>query len=120
MGRLVKGKDPQDTVRVASRIASMGLDVLAVQEVEDIGTLKRFVIDNLASLYPHVVLVEGNDPRLIDCRRPLETAARGCHELAAGRALIGPTEIAFGRDLLQIEILTLLGAGDYSRSSTSI
>jgi hypothetical protein len=62
MGRLVKGKDPQDTVR----IASMDLDVLAVQEVEDVGTLKRFVIDNLASLYEHVVLVEGNDPRLID------------------------------------------------------
>jgi hypothetical protein len=66
MSRLVKGKDPQDTVRVASRIASMDLDVLAVQEVEDIGPLKRFVIDNLGSLYPHVVLVEGNDPRLID------------------------------------------------------
>jgi hypothetical protein len=66
MGRLVKGKDPEDTVRIASRIISMDLDVLAVQEVEDVGTLKRFVIDNLGSLYPHVVLVEGNDPRLID------------------------------------------------------
>jgi hypothetical protein len=43
----------------------LDLDVLGVQEVQDVGTLKRFVIDNLASLYEHVVLV-GNDPRLID------------------------------------------------------
>jgi len=28
MGRLVKGKDPQDTVRIATRIASIDLDVL--------------------------------------------------------------------------------------------
>jgi len=105
MGRLVKGKDPQDTVRVASRIASMGLDVLAVQEVEDIGTLKRFVIDNLGSLYPHVVLVEGNDPRLIDVavlsKLPLGAVTSWQRAVHSS----DPTEMAFGRDLLQVEIL---------------
>jgi hypothetical protein len=44
----------------------MNLDVLAVQEVEDIDTLRQFVRDDLAALYPHVVLIEGNDPRLIE------------------------------------------------------
>jgi endonuclease/exonuclease/phosphatase family metal-dependent hydrolase len=105
MGRLVKGKDPEDTVRVASRIASMGLDVLAVQEVEDIGTLKRFVIDNLGSLYPHVVLVEGNDPRLIDVavlsKLPLGAVTSWQRAVHSSN----PTEVVFGRDLLQVEIL---------------
>jgi hypothetical protein len=105
MGRLVKGKDPDDTVRVASRIASMGLDVLAVHEVEDISTLKRFVIDNLGSLYPHVVLVEGNDPRLIDVavlsKLPLGAVTSWQRAVHSS----DPTELAFGRDLLQVEIL---------------
>jgi hypothetical protein len=105
MGRLVKGKDPDDTVRVASRIASMGLDVLAVHEVEDISTLKRFVIDNLGSLYPHVVLVEGNDPRLIDVavlsKLPLGAVTSWQRVVHSS----DPTEMAFGRDLLQVEIL---------------
>jgi endonuclease/exonuclease/phosphatase family metal-dependent hydrolase len=105
MGRLVKGKDPEDTVRIASRIASMDLDVLAVQEVEDIGTLRRFVIDNLGSLYPHIVLVEGNDPRLIDVallsKLPLGAVTswqRAVHPS-------DPNAPVFGRDLLQVEVL---------------
>ena len=105
MGRLVKGKDPQDTVRIASRIASMDLDVLAVQEVEDIGTLKRFVIDNLGSLYQHVVLVEGNDPRLIDVAvlSKLPLGAVTSWQRAVHPA--DPSAPVFGRDLLQVEIL---------------
>jgi len=83
----------------------MDLDVIALQEVEDIGTLKRFVIDNLGSLYPHAVLVQGNDPRLIDVavlsKLPLGAVTswqRAVHPL-------DPTEAVFGRDLLQVEIL---------------
>jgi endonuclease/exonuclease/phosphatase family metal-dependent hydrolase len=105
MGRLVKGKDPQDTVRIASRIAAMDLDVLAVQEVEDIGTLKRFVIDNLATLYPHVVLVEGNDSRLIDVAL-LSKLPMGA--ITSWQRAVHPSEPSapvFGRDLLQVEIL---------------
>ncbi len=105
MGRLVKGKNPQDTVRIATRIAEIDVDVLAVQEVEDIGTLRRFVIDNLGSLYPHVVLVEGNDPRLIDVallsKLPLGAVTswqRAVHPS-------DPTTPVFGRDLLEVEIL---------------
>ena len=43
MGRLVKGKDPKEASHIAERILAMDLDVLAVQEVEDIETLKAFV-----------------------------------------------------------------------------
>jgi hypothetical protein len=40
--------------------------VLAVQEVEDVDTLRVFASGDLAGRYPNVVLLEGNDPRLID------------------------------------------------------
>ena len=67
MGRLVQPKDEDDTVAVAHRIRDvMDADVLAVQEVEHIGILKRFNRDYLDGLYPYAVLVEGNDQRLID------------------------------------------------------
>ncbi|MBI4701911.1 MAG: hypothetical protein HY744_12300 [Deltaproteobacteria bacterium] len=57
---------------IARRIVAMDLDVLAVQEVEDIDTLKAFAREQLKlseddpPLYPNVMLVEGNDDRLID------------------------------------------------------
>src|SRR3954471_7335278 len=65
-GRLVKGKPAAERKLIADRIKRMDLDVLAVQEVEDVDTLRQFVRDDLGGLYPHVVLLEGNDPRLID------------------------------------------------------
>jgi hypothetical protein len=67
--------------------------------------VKRFVIDNLGSLYPHVVLVEGNDPRLIDVavlsKLPLGAVTSWQRAVHSS----DPTEMAFGRDLLQVEIL---------------
>ena len=66
MGRLVRGKNAVDRQRVIERIQAIDLDVLAVQEVEDLDTLRRFAIQDLAGLYPYRVLIEGNDPRLID------------------------------------------------------
>jgi hypothetical protein len=44
----------------------MDVDVLALQEVEGVGTLRNFVRDYLDNAYRHIVLIEGNDPRLID------------------------------------------------------
>jgi hypothetical protein len=65
-GRLVHGKDPADQATIAARIAGMDLDVLCAQEVEDIDTLRFFVAQQLAGRYRSLVLVEGDDPRLID------------------------------------------------------
>src|SRR5581483_10917371 len=66
-GRLVKGKPAPERAKLAGRIAAMDADVLAVQEVEDVTTLTAFASTDLGGLgYKHIVLVEGNDERLID------------------------------------------------------
>lgn len=64
-GKLVKAKPQDDTIRIAKRILDMDLDVLAVQEVEDIHVMNSFNKKYLDNLYPHQVLIEGNDPRFI-------------------------------------------------------
>src|SRR5689334_4300809 len=46
-GRLVKGKPETETRQIAKRILASNIDVLAVQEVEDVVTLRAFVQDLL-------------------------------------------------------------------------
>lgn len=106
MGRLVKEKDPADTQMIADRILdAMQVDVLAVQEVEHIEILKQFNRDFLGGAYREVVLVEGNDTRLIDVgllsKRPI--GAITSHQTA--RHPDAPDKRVFGRDLLQVEIV---------------
>jgi endonuclease/exonuclease/phosphatase family metal-dependent hydrolase len=103
-GKLVKGKDPEKTQTVASRIKSMNVDVLALQEVEDIDTLKQFNKDFLNDLYPFQVLVEGNDDRLIDVALlsklpvgPVTSWRHAIHPVDTSRPV-------FSRDLLEVEI----------------
>src|SRR5215217_502049 len=89
----------------------MDADVLAVQEVEDITTLTAFVREELPALgYKHIVLVEGNDERLIDVgllsRLPIGAVTSWRH---ARRDPVDPDPI-FSRDLLQVEILKANGA----------
>ena len=106
MGRLVRAKDPGDTIEIARRIRDvMDVDVLAVQEVEHIGILKRFNSEHLQNLYPHVALVEGNDQRLIDVGilSKFPIGAIVSHQTAVHPA--DPHRRVFGRDLLQVEIL---------------
>lgn len=105
-GRLVKGKPKAARIRLASRIAAMDLDVLAVQEVEDVDTLAHFAREDLDGLgYRHVVLVEGNDPRLIDVgllsRLPLGAVTSWRHAVHAE----APDQPVFSRDLLEVEVL---------------
>jgi endonuclease/exonuclease/phosphatase family metal-dependent hydrolase len=106
-GRLVKGKPPAERAKIAARIAAMDADVLAVQEVEDVTTLTAFATSDLKGLgYKHVVLVEGNDDRLIDVgilsRLPIGAVTSWRH------AVHQPTDPLpiFSRDLLQVEILS--------------
>jgi endonuclease/exonuclease/phosphatase family metal-dependent hydrolase len=106
MGRLVRAKDQDDTVEIARRIREvMNADVLAVQEVEHIEILKCFNREHLHNLYPHVVLVEGNDQRLIDVGilSKLPIGAIVSHQAAVHED--EPNRRIFSRDLLQVEIL---------------
>ena len=78
-------------------------DVLALQEVENLDTLKRFRNQFLggARAYPHIFAVDGNDPRLIDVailsKFPV-VHGRTYQHLRAGRAAL------FSRDCLEVDI----------------
>jgi endonuclease/exonuclease/phosphatase family metal-dependent hydrolase len=102
----VKGKTAASRATIAARIAALDADVLAVQEVEDVDTLQRFASTELAGLgYRWVVLVEGNDPRLIDVgvlsRLPVGAVTSWRHTPDPGT----PGSTVFGRDLLEVEML---------------
>ncbi len=103
-GRLVQGKTETDRTTIAARIKSMNLDVLAAQEVEDIDTLRYFNSKDLGGLYSHLVLIEGNDPRLIDVAlmSKLPFAAVTSWQNAVHPS--APGEPVFSRDLLQVEV----------------
>lgn len=105
-GNLVKGKNARDTATIAERILNMNVHVLAVQEIENIAILREFNRDHLDKLYPHQVLIEGNDPRLIDIgilsRFPIG-------QVASFQTAVHPEQPqvrVFGRDLLEVEILS--------------
>ncbi len=104
LGKLVKAKDIRDTEAISNRILTMDLDVLAVQEVENIEILKEFNRDNLGNIYPHQVLIEGNDPRFIDVGilSKLPIGAVTSWQTAVHNDL--PNQRVFGRDLLEVEI----------------
>jgi endonuclease/exonuclease/phosphatase family metal-dependent hydrolase len=104
MGRLVKGKPEDEREKIAERIKTMDVDVLAVQEVEDIDTLKRFEQDYLGGIYPYEVLVEGNDPRLIDVGVLSKLPVRGITSWQNEIHPEDPNNKVFGRDLLEVEI----------------
>lgn len=105
-GGLVKAKDAQETDLIARRIKEMNVDVLAIQEVEDIDTLRQFNREHLDWMYRYVVLVEGNDPRLIDIGILSKLPIGG---ITSWQATVHPddlTRAVFGRDLLEVEILS--------------
>jgi len=107
MGRLVKAKDEDDTTKIAERIDTMNLDILAVQEVEDVDTLLNFNRNSLNVPYPYVGLIEGNDPRLIDVgilsRYPLGGMTSWKHAVHSD----DPSIPIFGRDLAEVEVYNM-------------
>jgi endonuclease/exonuclease/phosphatase family metal-dependent hydrolase len=104
-GKLVKAKTEKDRQRIVERIKRIDLDVLAVQEVEDIDTLRGFAQNELAGMYRYQVLVEGNDPRFIDLgvlsKLPIGAITSWRYAVHAD----DPSKPVFGRDLLEVEIL---------------
>jgi endonuclease/exonuclease/phosphatase family metal-dependent hydrolase len=89
---------------MAERIGVMDCHVLAVQEVEDVGTLRRFNAEHLGGRYRYHALIEGNDPRLIDVGILSELPIG---EMTSWQHLVHPNvpdRPVFSRDLLQVEI----------------
>jgi exonuclease III len=84
----------------------MNVDVLAVQEVEDIDTLRQFNREHLNGMYPHIVLVEGNDPRLIDVGVMSKLPIGAVTSWQRTTSPETPEELVFGRDLLEVDILS--------------
>lgn len=104
-GKLVQPKSPAERKVIADRIKAINVDVLAVQEVEDIGVLRQFALEDLAGMYPYQVLVEGNDQRLIDVGLLSRYPIGG---VTSWRFAVHPDEphdYIFSRDLLEVEIL---------------
>ncbi len=104
-GRLIDPMPEEQRAVLAARITTMDLDVLAVQEVEDIEALKDFNRFHLGGMYPHAVLIEGNDARFIDVgvlsKLPIGGVTSWQHEVHSA----DPSRPVFARDLLQVEIL---------------
>lgn len=110
VGRLVKAKNPEDTVEVARRIRDVvNADVLAVQEVEHIEILKEFNRDHLNGLYRHIALVEGNDQRLIDVGVMSKLPIGAITSFQTATHPDEPGRRVFSRDLLKVEILNNSG-----------
>ncbi|PTW60863.1 endonuclease/exonuclease/phosphatase family protein [Breoghania corrubedonensis] len=106
MGRLVKEKDPEETVTIARRIRqAMDVDVLGVQEVEHIEILKQFNRDYLGGGYDEIALIEGNDPRLIDVGLLSRLPVGAITSFQTSVHPDDPARRVFGRDLVRIEIL---------------
>lgn len=83
-------------------IKATGADVIALQEVENLDTLKRFRSQHLVSgSYPHALAIDGNDPRLIDVavlsKHPIVHARSYAH-LREGRSAL------FSRDCLELDV----------------
>lgn len=107
-GRVVFKKKPEATRKLAERIKALDVDVLALQEIENIEALDEFCDEQglRAAGYKHLVLVEGNDDRLIDVgvmsRLPIGAVTSWRHRTYKNRPRERPV---FSRDLLEVDIL---------------
>ncbi len=88
----------------AQTILAADADVIALQEIENLDTLKRFRASYLGGTktYPYAVSIDGNDPRLIDVallsRLPI-VHVRSYQDLRSGRSYV------FSRDCLEADVL---------------
>ncbi|HEV3002196.1 MAG TPA: endonuclease/exonuclease/phosphatase family protein [Solirubrobacteraceae bacterium] len=95
----------EDKAITAAAIEDVRADVLALQEVEGLDTLKHFR-DQFLGLaeYPHVAGIDGNDPRLIDVavmsRFPI-VHVRSYQHLPDPDL---PVERVFSRDCLEVDV----------------
>jgi endonuclease/exonuclease/phosphatase family metal-dependent hydrolase len=101
----VPGKDREEKAKLASAMRQIGADVVALQEVENRGTVQQFVDEHLRDFDYEVVHYSGNSDRGIDVallsRLPVNEVVSHRHldfQDANGRPM------RFQRDLLQVRI----------------
>jgi endonuclease/exonuclease/phosphatase family metal-dependent hydrolase len=98
--------DPVKRTITGRAIKALKADVVVLQEVENLDVLKRFRTGFLGgfSAYPHVMLVDGNDPRFIDVailsRYPIMHARSYQHVKTSPQA----RAFVFSRDCLEADI----------------
>jgi endonuclease/exonuclease/phosphatase family metal-dependent hydrolase len=89
----------KERVFTAKAIKDTGADIIALQEVENMDTLKSFQ-SRFLKLYPYQYLIDGNDPRYIDVAvlSKFEAKLLKTHQFdKSGKSKI------FSRDCLEIE-----------------
>lgn len=98
--------DPESKKLTADVIGALRADVLALQEVEDLDTLKVFRDRFLGgrAAWPHALVIDGNDDRRIDVavlsRFPI-VHARSWQHLADPA---NPEALLFSRDCLEVDV----------------
>ena len=96
-------KQPERSL-TAKAIKDTNADIVALQEIENLDTLKNFISTHrLSSLYPYRLVIDGNDPRLIDVavisKYPFERIVTHQFTKDYKKRLI------FSRDCLELEFL---------------
>ncbi len=95
-----------DKALTGMAIRELDADIIALQEVEDIDTLKHFRAQALGgrTAYPYVAGIDGNDPRRIDVavlsRLPITGMRSNQHVLDPA----SPTKELFSRDCLEVDV----------------
>ncbi|WP_320412500.1 endonuclease/exonuclease/phosphatase family protein [Candidatus Manganitrophus noduliformans] len=92
--------------RLSEVIRKNNADVLALQEVDDLDTLRSFNRSCLKYRYPYALLIEGNDPRWIDIgllsKLPIGNVRT--HQYLKFRPQGQRERYIFSRDLLEVDI----------------
>jgi endonuclease/exonuclease/phosphatase family metal-dependent hydrolase len=97
-----------DSKRITGHaIEATNADVVALQEIEGVDSLKRFRsrhIDGGRRAYPHLALIDGNDPRLIDVavmsKYPITRIRTYQHRRKSPRS----RSYIFSRDCLEVDV----------------
>lgn len=88
-------------------VRSLDADVVVFQEVENMEVLKRFRSGYLGGFkaYPHLMVVDGNDPRLIDVAVASRVPIIAARSHQQRKESPSRTSFIFSRDCLEVDVL---------------
>lgn len=99
-------KDEEGMRRLAQALKKADADVVALQEVENLQVLNQFLDKHMPGVYPHRVLVEGNDMRGIDVavisKHPVDKVES--HKGNRFQVPDGSRAGSFKRDFLKVDV----------------